>query len=304
MHRLIKAASIPRVLWVLFALIVCLWYLAPSSSGHSKGLSRGQKKEPQRLDIVLAYSGESPEQVRSSLKIVTKIPFIVRLKPRVIIYTKGLPTTTNRETLKKLLGADLLYELPDVGRDAESHLTHIIEHYDEIADHTLFLRGTIDFIDLVEPLLRTHFKPTLGVMGLGTYTTCPCDDCIAQINGNPDPIHGYKRIPQLYSIFNDRFCPPSGLLLSFKNQFIVSRARIIRNPKSKYVWLKSVYNDMSHFVHDDSLAKRPDDPLLAHTLERSWMAIFGCSDVRIAEECNRSDSASRCACYDDEAESV
>jgi hypothetical protein len=342
-HRLIKAASKHRVVWlVLFALIICLWYLAPSSSRHSdqsstlslgqsstlsldqrdtlslsqsNALSLGQEREPQQLDIVLAHVGESQELFQSRLKIVLELPVIARLNPRIIVYTKARLKTlqTDRETLRKQLGADLLYVLPNIGRDPDSHLAHIIERYDQLADHTLFLQANIEYTDLVEPMLQTHFRPTLGVMGLGTYTTCPCDRCLAQISGNPDPIHGFKRIPQLYNIFNQGFCPPGGLLLGFKSQFIVSRARIIRNPKQKYVWLKGVYNDISHFIHDDptegqtigiSLAKKVDNPSFFHTLERSWMTIFGCSDVRIAEECDRDDPTTRCACYDDEKESV
>ena len=279
------------------------------SSGQRNPVSSNEQQIPHRLDIVISHYHEAPEIVRPPLDIIKQLPVVSRLNPRVIVYTKGLATAniTDIEILKEEIGADIVYELPNIGRETDTHLTHIVNYYDELAEFTLFLQGHIEYLDLIELMLTNHFRPTLGVMCLGSQTTCPCDYCIPDVNGAHDPIYGYKRIPQLHGIFNHRFCPPQGLLISFKSQFIVSRTRVTRHPKHKYEWLKELFNDMSHFVHDDNpedvtSTQTPDDPLFGHTLERAWMIIFGCNDLRLHHECDRFYSGTRCACYDDDDE--
>ena len=142
-------------------------------------------------------------------------------------------------------------------------------------------------------------------MSLGVHSSCQCDSC------HPDwgsPVGGFKRIPELFTIFNEQFCPPDGLLLTFRGQFVVSRDRIRQISKDKYRWLRETLVNMSHFIHDDypsdiwfDAPKAPDNPLFGHTVERSWLFIFGCNDMAIARDCESLDKhpeTARCACYD------
>ena len=44
--------------------------------------------------------------------------------------------------------------------------------------------------------------------------------------------------------------------------------------------------------------KDPMSPIFGHTLERAWMVIFGCNDLRIRHQCNDRDISAICGCYD------
>ena len=277
--------------------------------------SNTSRTKTHHLDIVIAHYSEPPAEVQESIRLIKNIPLISALSPRVIVYTKGAASTTTDADLKafkKELGADILRTLPNRGRESGTYLSHIIDHYDELARHTLFVQATLDIPHLTLRRLSTHFTPNVGVLSLNNYTTCSCDSCRPVVyHGSPDPVYGFKRIPQLYSIFNEHFCPPEGLLLTFKGQFVVSRNRILRAPKKKYFELFQVLDNMSHFVHGDPkkhndmttsiTSKTPENPMFGHTLERSWMVIFGCNDVEMAVECPDLDVqsvAAQCACLD------
>src|SRR5208282_4139598 len=145
--------------------------------------------------------------------------------------------------------------------------------------------------DSAFPRLRTHFNSRVGVLGLGPLSTCDCHPC-THFWGSP--AEGFRRIPQIYTVFNEGFCPPEGLLLTFRGQFVVSRNRIRRSSRRKFSWMKEALSNMSHFVHQDykdsndtwfDQAKAPEDPLFGHTVERSWLFMFGCNDVLIETEC-------------------
>ena len=295
-------------------LILFLWSRMISDN-PAESISHAPRTKTPKLDIVLAHYSEPSDEVQESIQLIKKIPSIAELSPRVIVYTKGPASTAtdaNLEVLRKEFGADILRTLPNRGRESGTYLSHIIDHYDELARHTLFAQASLDIPQLTLRRLSTHFAPNVGVLSLNNYTTCPCDSCKPVVyHGSPDPVYGFKRIPQLYSIFNGHFCPPEGLLLTFKGQFVVSRDRILQNPKNKYVHLFQVLDDMSHFVHNDPkihndmttsvTSKTVENPMFGHTLERSWMVIFGCNDVGMAAECPDLDvqsAAAQCACLD------
>ena len=267
------------------------------------------------FDVVLAHYQESPIDVRTTISLIKSVPAIAALRPRVFVYTKGsmAKTEAELEDMRLQMGADYARALPNRGREAETYLTHIIDHYDDLGTHVLFCQAQMEIPDRVENLLRTHFSSQVGAMSMYEYTTCPSDNCIPPIFGSPDPVHGFKRIPELFAIFNERFTPPEGLLLTFKGQFIVSRKRILRNAKHKFEWIRNVLNDSSHFVHNEvgeknnmdtaATSKSMDNPIFGHTLERAWMVLFGCNDLTLPQQCNPGnwrDPNIKCACYDDD----
>ena len=266
---------------------------------------------PSRLDIVLAHFDENPDEVRHQIELIKHVPVIAALNPRVVIYTKGPMTSTSEadiqlEVLRTRLGADIIRVLPNQGRESDTYLTHIVDRYHDLAEHTFFGQADLDKPDLIPPRLMTHFNTTVGVMSLAPHSSCQCEQCIPRWGA---PAEGFKRLPQLFSIFNEQFCPPDGLLVTFRGQFIVSRDRVHRNSREKYKWLLQTLGNMSHFVHDDYPSdpwfddwKALDNPKFAHTVERTWLFMFGCNDVAIAEECEWMDyksESTRCACYDE-----
>ena len=142
-------------------------------------------------------------------------------------------------------------------------------------------------------------------MSLWEYSSCRCNYCEPQYAA---PEGGFKRVPQLYTIFNQELCPSDGLLVTFKGQTIVSRDRIYRHSREKYQQLLEIFGNWSHFVHNDDASDswfRHDNdlnnPYFGHSVERAWLFMFGCNDLRLARECETMDIKSPsvpCACYD------
>ena len=273
----------------------------------SKPKSRNQPP----FDIVLAYYDEDPEEVRNEIELLKAAPALAKLHPRVIIYTKGPVASSSKPglelaVLRKQLGADIIRTLPNIGRESHTFLAHIVDEWDNLATHTLFGQAVLFDFDLILARLETHFNTSVGVMSLWEYSTCECEFCDPQYGA---PKEGFKRIPQLFNLFNDEFCPPDGLLVTYKGQFIASRDRIYRNSREKFRWLLGVLGNMSHFVHDtpsDSHFRHDNDlnnPYFGHSVERAWLFMLGCNDARIAKECEEMDIKSEsalCACYDGE----
>lgn len=309
----VRRVSIASILITAVFSVFILWsWLFP---GDRTDIMPYSSRKNGGFDIVLSHYSEPPEEVKRGIQQIKAIPAIAALMPRAIVYSKGLDIisqTNNFEQLKLQLGADILRTLPNRGRESATYLNHIIDHYHDLAEHTLFAQALFDLPELAERRLATRFSPNIGVFSLNNYTTCNCEACIPIVyHGIPDLIYGFKRIPQLYVLFNERLCPPEGLLLTFKGQFVVSRKRILRNTREKYIYIRSLLDNMTHFVHDDPTEdndmntsiteKASDNPMFGHTLERSWMIIFGCDDVTIAQECadlDAEDDATPCGCYD------
>lgn len=296
-------------------LVVITWRWVVEFSSPTLSLSVPSHSFCSQFDIVLSHYSEDPGEVRNGVEVIKQIPAIAELNPRVIVYTKGpigsSPDADMKlEALRQSLGADIIRELPNQGRESDTYLTHIIDHYDDLADHTFFAQAIIhnDYgtdLDAISQRLNVHFNKTVGVMSLGIHFSCQYDTC----THTWAPTRGFIRIPQLYAIFNQDFCPSEGFLLSFRAQIIVSRNRILRNSRDKFQWLRQTLTNMSHFVHEDNCPDDPDwydskavdNPIFGHTLERSWLFIFGCNDLSILTECETLDfqgASSRCACYD------
>jgi len=55
---------------------------------------------------------------------------------------------------------------------------------------------------------------------------------------------------QTYSLITGRYCPPSGFLSFGKGQFVVSKARIWRQPKERYSELLDMLQaEKDHWIH-------------------------------------------------------
>ena len=290
---------------VLTTLIAIVMYLTWIRLHVSTTISRN----PSRFDIVLAYFDENPAKVRKEIELLKVVPAIAKLNPRVIIYTKG-PTGSSDEAgirlevLRNQLGADIVRMLPNVGRESHTFLAHIVDQWDNLATHTLFGQALFHHFDRIPSRLETHFNATVGVMSLWEHSSCECEHCKPNYGG---PKEGWTRVPQLFTLFNQEFCPPDGLLVTYKGQFIVSRDRIYRHSRKRFHWLLWISGNMSHFVHDtppDIYFNHDNDlnnPYFGHSIGRAWLFMFGCNDLRIAKECESMDIKSEsalCACYD------
>lgn len=121
----------------------------------------------------MAHHSESPAEVWQGIQRIKQIPAIAALSSRVIIYTKGPESSsaTNLEALRRRCHADILRRLPSRGCESVTYLTHMVDHYDNLATHTLFAQVFFDPPSLSEQRLSTHLTPNAGVLSLNNYTT-------------------------------------------------------------------------------------------------------------------------------------
>ncbi|CAF4613411.1 unnamed protein product, partial [Rotaria socialis] len=96
------------------------------------------------FDIVLSYYVEDIWDVERFIRYLKNVSTIQRLSPRVIVYNKNVKISI--EYLKDTLLADIVRVLPNRGREGATYLTHIIENYDTIANHTLFSQAGVEGI--------------------------------------------------------------------------------------------------------------------------------------------------------------
>jgi hypothetical protein len=92
-------------------------------------LERFEETKSKTIELVIARYGED-------LKWLNDSPFV---QYQNIIYNKGMDDnfTTNEKTKR-------VVKLPNVGRCDETYLNHIVNHYSDLADITIFLPGSVD----------------------------------------------------------------------------------------------------------------------------------------------------------------
>lgn len=244
--------------------------------------ARSVSATPRKLDIVVSHYSENLTTVHEALEKIRNIPEIKSREPRIIIYSKN-PEIDVKE-IKATTKADEVYKLKNLGRESATYMQHIIEHYDNPADHTLFVQATPH--KLYEwPSQLQKFKPKTGFMTLGT---CDVLDCTTPM---------WPRIGQIFTMVNQTLCP-TRVSVSYTAQFIVSKARILANPLSVYKHLNDLLTaPKGHFIYDDRVLpfytkemNKPDNPQFGHSVERSYHILFNCW--------NPEKYTSRCSCDD------
>eukprot|EP00891_Asterochloris_glomerata_P008461 jgi/Astpho2/8461/Aster-07646 len=103
----------------------------PKKALHDMGAEQADMPHYPKTEIVIAHYNDNLSWVET----------YTRMMPRNAlwtIYCKGDPATP-------LDGVrSVVHHLPNVGREAHSHLWHIVQHYHNLADHTMFLPGSPD----------------------------------------------------------------------------------------------------------------------------------------------------------------
>ena len=139
--------------------------------------------------------------------------------------------------------------LPNVGREAHTYLYHIINKYDDLPDHTIFLQGNpFDHCpDVMEKI--GSFDKSSDFIGLGKLLVCDIHGCPHHC-GVP-----MKAFAERINKVRDKYEFYAGA------QFIVSKAAIQSNPVQYY---KDLIQTCSHHVK----------AIEAWCFERAWKYIF------------------------------
>lgn len=265
------------------------------------------KYTPKRkLDIVVSMFKENPGDVAKQLRKLKKSKALRGRELNFVIYVKS--PDADITVIKSATGASLVEKIVNRGREGGTYLHHIIDKWDDLAEHTIFAQGDFHGFDHIYARLEDYFVPETGMLSLGFgHASCSCENC--KDPWTSDDV--WTRVPEIYSAVYEELCPPSKILLSYAGQFVVSARRIRGTEKRIYEHLKRILeSDMEHWIHSDSRSSKfkldqPDNPVFGHTLERSWMIMFKCANPILATTCPKldqrrgaGDADDSCQCLD------
>lgn len=255
-----------------------------------------------KLDIVITMNTETPSKVDFGLTQIKGITAFADLDPHVIIYFRD--PKSDMLYIQEQTHAAAVKKLGPIGGDDDTYLSHIVEQWDDLAEHTLFLNSGFEDLPKVEGRIEDYFKPSTGVLSLSSgYRSCSCKSCEDPWDSKED----LSRIPQIFAAFYSEICPISNVLLSNSGQFIVSAKRIRGSPKHAYEHLRDLLeSSKQHWIHEE--AKGSDEsehPSFGRVMEKSWMIAFKCADPKLAKSCptldrrrGPEDSDETCQCID------
>jgi hypothetical protein len=193
------------------------------------------------MDVVVARSKESLQWI-DEMVAGTKVT-------RVFVYDKQEGGAHQQQMQHQH------YEpLPNVGREAHTFLHHIVKHYDDLADETVFLQGyPFDH----EPSLDRYSVLMEGRCKYATYATCE------PVSVHPLYYDGSCRCKALFRTVypqdDDVTTVPDHLLFSSGAQYIVKREGIRLHPRETYAKL---------------LEKSRTDERFPWDMERLWLYVF------------------------------
>ena len=151
--------------------------------------------------------------------------------------------------------------LPNVGREAHTYLTHIINNYDNLPDYTCFLQGNpFDHISLnIEDLEKINFiENNIEFADLSKIRlNCNLHYCSHLMNWKQEVLPLYDTYKRIF----DKDCNDFTFIFGAGAQFVVSKKSILRNSKEVYI---NALNTVK-----DSIC-----PIEAYCLERLWPVIF------------------------------
>lgn len=259
-----------------------------------------------QFDVVVSMYQEPVQEIIDMMTELNGIPSIAVNKPRLLIYTKDQEADT--DMLKEQTGAADVIKLPNVGREGESYLQHIVSHWDDLAKHTLFVQADIHNAWQFYRRIRQYYLPeATGMLSLGfSGSTCNCDECDDRFSWSDTS----GIIAGVYEKVYNETCDGKPVLLSYKGQFIASAGRIRANARSLYQDLDYALVDAESWAHQDEyLQGRTDSlnaPYFGYTLERLWSIMMHCSDAEVAAKCPTLLSGTRrwgsprdCQCLDE-----
>lgn len=249
------------------------------------GTWRGKtaKSTKPTLDIVISMFKEDLNQTNILLQELRSLDAMQGLDITTFVYTKD--GEADIELIRRMLNTTHVSILRNVGREAGTYFTHILNEFDNLARHTLFIQAEMHSLFAAKQHIEDYFVPTTGVLPLGQMESCDCVAC----KDVWDEGRTFPRIEELYSALNGVFCPKT-IALSYLGQMIVSATRLRSRGPSTYKYLKqTLESDMDHFIHSDPRQDMFNDeasnPYFGHTIERSYLVLWDCADESIIKRC-------------------
>jgi len=289
-----------RILGAAFFWTVVLWFslsevFTVSPSTKSAYLDTIYRPTAD-LDIVISMYKESMSDLTKTIDLVTGIQAVASRSPRIYIYVKDQDAELDR--IQTLLSSHhpVTTLLPNIGREGETFLNHILTQWDNLANHTMFIQAETHTAREMHHRIRDYYHASTGMLSLSIVAnTCDCNSnlCADRFWSDASGL-----VQQTYLTANRLTeCPTadSKILLSYKGQFIASAARIRGVEKEVYADLQQLFTDENSHVHSKeylSLATdltgtkdRMSQPVFGFSMERLWSSLMQCDDMEVARRC-------------------
>lgn len=241
------------------------------------------------IDIVVARYDEPAINVAENINTILSIPKVRNMKSRIVIYDKAENQDGFHRDIVALASDHIelqLESLSNVGREGDAYLHHIVNNWDNLSTHTLFMQGEPHDLALTTHYLQRFLIPETGFLSL-SYEGDVCKSC------EQCPDTGWAEDPSLLSKLyaaSNAERPCQNLALTYRGQFIVSAARIRGNDPVVYQNLLQQLRDPDSDLHSEEYTTSRwhrdqtdtlNDPVFGYTLERMWGVLMQCSNLRV-----------------------
>ncbi len=190
----------------------------------------------------------------------------------IIIYNKG-----DNDNFYKPINSKII-NLPNLGREGQTYLHHIVENYDNLQDLTIFLPGScqidhkIDRLNRMIKAINNNFKTTFPIdykNDIKTYFyNFKIDEYSStdknNFNKNPEK-NLTPSSPRPFGKWYEKNFDKNVNYGLHAGIFSVSKSHI-------YQYSKSYYENLKHQLEVSS------NPEVGHYFERAWVAVFGVID--------------------------
>ena len=168
-----------------------------------------------QFDVVLSYYAEDVEIVARFIRYLRNTSTLQKLSYRIVLYNKN--SRINNTYLQAAVKADVVQHLPNVGREGETYLHHIIENYHALSNHILFCQAGAESIasstglaDWFTDRLENQFNSSVGYMPLIDNSAINIFQCDTKF------LENLPRLAELWGMIEQRLCPPGGQAVSSK----------------------------------------------------------------------------------------
>ena len=255
------------------------------------------------VDVVVTHFDESVSEIEKLLQaVISHTTFVPSI--RLFIYSKNEFSSPNITVPGYVNNTSTFYNL-NVGREGDSILRYILQNFESLPDFTLFTQAQPNNFNFWPQQLQAVTTET-RMLALGYVANCSCNGCFVREGA-------MVRLREVYALAVGGLCLVD-FMTYFNGQFLVSRIGILAQPKSFYRLLfDALHAGAGHPIHSDYCnksrlrrlfsfekpevcalfdgsvkitdhldARRNNNPLFVHVLERSWTFIFGCAHAQNA----------------------
>ncbi|GAB7340689.1 hypothetical protein MBLNU457_7078t1 [Dothideomycetes sp. NU457] len=268
------------------------------------------------LDIVISMYKEPMSDLTKTIDLITGIQAVASRNPRIYIYVKDQDADLDLTRTTLSFQNPIVTLLPNIGREGETYLNHILTQWDNLANHTMFIQAETHTPREMLPRIRDYYHASTGMLSLSFIgNTCDCNSNLCTDRYWSD---NSGLIQQTYLKANrltECPSPNTKILLSYKGQFIASAARIRGVDRKVYADLQQLFTDENSYVHSKEYLSMDSDltgtkdrmsqPVFGFSMERLWSSLMQCDDVELARRCpsllsgwRTGGSRSDCQCLD------